>query len=296
MHGSKLRTCIWMQGIYEVFTDNFISSTNLAVKLHINQKSAWLLLTKLRYGLEQGDTLLSGMVAQDEMYVGGSLSNYHYERKLRLLRERKLLANDERKYSKEVIYTLNSELKQPVFGMNDGRQVILYAMPNPIKKEYLHEVVKKHVVGDSITVSDESGLYTDWKRKTGFEIFTNNHHNNQYHTKEGYTSNRIENTFSWYKRGFTGITHCRYHQLYLNEFVFRFNTRNLKHTDRFREAVRHTIGRTITYKDIKAYKGHSFKVKKKNDLSLDEIKELLKMGHVTEITQNHRTYRKEDFR
>ena len=42
MHGSKLSVRIWMQAVYEMFTDNFISSNVLAFKLGINQKSAWL--------------------------------------------------------------------------------------------------------------------------------------------------------------------------------------------------------------------------------------------------------------
>ena len=296
LHGSKLSTQVWMQGIYEVFTDNFISSIRLAVKLHINQKSAWLLLSKLRYGLEQRDTILSGMVAQDEMYLGGCLSNYHYERKLRLLRENHYIRQDERKYTKTEIYALNSFLKQPVFGLNDGNKIVLYATPNPIKSTYIHSIVKKHVSGDSVTVSDESKLYNEWNEETGLKLYTNNHHNNQYRTKEGYTSNRIENTFSWYKRGFTGITHCKYHQLYLNEFVFRYNTKGVTHTEVFREAVRHTIGKTVTYKDIKSYNPFkAFKVKKKG-LSLEDIKRILETGVVKSITENHRTYTMEDFR
>lgn len=291
LHGSKLPTVVWMQAIYEVFTDNFISSTQLAIKLHINQKSAWLLLAKLKMGLVQDDYLLNGIIAQDEMYIGGSLSNYHYGRKLDLLRKNRYILPDERRYSKTAIFALNSTLKQPVFGMNNGNQIILYATPNPIKSSYIKYVYNKHVERGSITVADESKLYNDWDG----ELETNNHHNNQYITKGGYTSNPIENTFSWYKRGFVKITHCKYHQLYLNEFVFRYNTRHLSHTERFREALKHTIGRTITYNDIKRQKP-LFKVKKKRDLSETEIKAILETGAVSQIIQNNKIYTRESFR
>lgn len=290
LHGSKLSTDLWMQGIYEMFTDNFISSTTLAVKLHINQKSAWLMMAKIRMSLLQDDYLLNGIIAQDEMYLGGCLSNYHYERKLKLLRENKYILPTERKYGKTEIYALNSLLKQPVFGLNDGKQILLYATPNPIKSSYIKDIVKRHVVGDSITVADESKLYNDWDGT----LYTNNHHNNQYITKEGYTSNKIENTFSWYKRGFIRLTHCKYQQLYLNEFVFRYNTRYMSHDERFREALRHSIGKCITYKEIKAYNSFKmYKIKKKKDLSLEEINKLLDGGVVTEVIVGHKRYTRE---
>lgn len=297
LHGSKLPTETWILGVYEVFTNNFISSVRLAIKLHINQKSAWLMLAKIRFGLVQDDYILNGIIAQDEMYVGGCLTNYHYERKLRLLRENHYILPNERKYDKTAIYALNSTLKQPVFGLNDGKQIVLYNTPNPIKKQYLHAIVKQHVE-EGITISDESKLYNDWKEKTGLDLFTNNHHNNQYITKEGYTSNRIENTFSWFKRGFGGnLTHCKYTQLYLNEFVYRYNTRELNHTERFYAALKHTIGTTITYKQIKGYNYLSkFRKVKKNQLTLEEIKEILETGIVREITQNHKVYTLDSFK
>jgi len=263
LHGSKLPTDVWMQAIYEVFTDNFIPSTQLAIKLHINQKSAWLLLSKLRYGLLQKDYLLKGIIAQDEMYLGGSLSNMHYGRKQELIKQYGLNYYKPHTTAKErrlrEIFQLNQELKQPVFGMNDGTNIVLYATPNPIKQKYIRTVINNHSDiwrknNNTMFICDESGLYNFLPNKE-----VNNHHNNQYTTESGYTSNPIENTFSWYKRGFNNLTHCVYHQLYLNEFVFRKNTRHLSHSDRFREALKHTIGKSITYKDIKAYKELSFK-------------------------------------
>ena len=87
MHGSKLPVSVWMQAIYEMSVDNFISSVVMSKKLGINQKSAWLLMTKLRFAMPQDKVILEGIIAQDEMYVGGCLSNFHYSRKLDLLRK-----------------------------------------------------------------------------------------------------------------------------------------------------------------------------------------------------------------
>lgn len=263
LHGSKLGTDIWMQGLYEVFTDNFIPSTQLAIKLHINQKSAWLMLSKIRMGLLQKDYTLRGIIAQDEMFIGGSLSNMHYDRKQRLIKQYRLNYYKPNTTAKQrrltEIFQLNDKLKQPVFGMNDGTNIVLYATPNPIKQKYIRIVINNHAdvwrkENNTMFICDESWLYSYLSNKE-----VNIHKKNQYVTESGYTSNPIENTFSWYKRGFNNLTHCVYHQLYLNEFVFRKNTRYMSHTDRFKEALKYTLGKTITYKDIRAYRELPFK-------------------------------------
>lgn len=301
MHGSKLSVGIWMQAIYEIFTDNFISSNVLAVKLGINQKSAWLLRLKLDMSMSQDMVLLTnGVVAQDEMYIGGCLSNYHYSRKWDLLRSGNYVTGDETRYSKEALFRLNSDLKQPVFGMTDGDKVVLYALPNKLRKEYLYYLNKKHVTEGSVTVSDESKLYNEWEKNTGCRIYTNNHHDNQYVTEHGYTSNSIENKFSWYKRGFNGrITHCKYHQLYLNEFCFRYNTRGLSTEERFNSAVGSTIGKRVTMKDIKdtleynEFKGLC-KRKEPHKFTIDEIKKLLSSSIYDRVEQDGRVYTRAD--
>lgn len=295
MHGSKLPVSVWMQAIYEMSVDNFISSVTLAIKLGINQKSAWLLQMKIRHSMNQDKTILEGIVAQDEMYVGGCLSNYHYSRKWDLLRKGHYVTGDDKRYAKQALFALNSELKQPVFGMTNGDKVVLYATPNPIKKEYIQQIYKKHATG-GIVVSDESKLYVGWEQATGSELHCNNHHNNQYKTDDGYTSNAIENKFSWFKRGFVGrITHCKYHQLYLNEYAFRYNHRGLSTQDMFDKMIGITIGTHITYKDIRKYNQfEGFDIKKKNGLSIDEIKQLLSYGGIACYEQDGKIYTQRD--
>lgn len=300
MHGSKLSVKVWMQAIYEIFTDNFISSNVLATKLGINQKSAWLLRTKLNYSLPQDRWLLEGIVAHDEVHIGGCLSNYHYSRKWDLLRKGNYVSSEETRYSKNALFTLNNDLKQPVFGLNDGKRIVLIAIPYK-KKQYLHQIYKEHVKEGSISVCDESKLYEGWEKATGCPLHVNNHSNNQYKTEDGFTSNGIENTFSWYKRGFgSRITHCKYHQFYLNEFVFRYNTRNLSTEEQFTMAVGSTIGKHITYKQIREYKPFSqFNIPKRKhvgDLSMEDIKYMLECGGAEQIEQNGKIYTETDMR
>lgn len=304
MHGSRLPVDKWMQAVYEMTVDNRISSTVLAIKIEVNQKTAWYMQQKIRYVMNMDDVRLTGNIAQDEMYIGGCLTNYHYGRKLRLLRENNLMGENDTRYTKSAVYALNSRLKQPVFGMNDGERIVLYATPNPIRSEYIHTIYKKHVVGDCVVVSDESKLYDNWQDITGSPIYTNNHHNNQYKTEGGLTSNRIENTFSWYKRGFAArTTHCKekYLQLYLNEFCFRYNTRHLSHEERFSEAISMMVGRIVTYKDIRAYDAYACfgknRKRRRHIYTMSDIKTFFDNGGgmVSEVRIGKTVYTRKDF-
>lgn len=291
LHGSKLSVQVWMLGLYEILSTNYISSVELATKLGINQKSAWLMLSKLRYALDESDIVLceetgdgetvKDWISMDEAYLGGCLTNYHYSRKLRLLKERHFITDfiiedakkrGKRLYEKSDIYALNSSLKVPVFGMTDKDKVVLYATPNPIKKEYVREIYKGHVKGECLAVSDESKLYEGWTETFNSPLVTNNHHNNHYITHSEtlhaqVSSNRIENRFSWLKRGFNGrITHCKYHQLYLNEWCFRFNTRNISTEDRMGRAIEKIKVSRVTLSMIRqSLPETKFKVKRKRN-------------------------------
>lgn len=317
LHGSKLSVQVWMLGLYEILSTNYISSIELATKLGINQKSAWLMLSKLRYALDESDIVLGedseDWISMDEAYLGGCLTNYHYSRKLRLLKERHFITDfsiedakkrGQRLYEKSDIYALNSSLKVPVFGMTDKGKAVLYATPNPIKKEYIREVYKGHVKGESVAVSDESRLYEGWTEIFNSPLETNNHHNNHYITHSEtlhaqISSNRIENRFSWLKRGFGArITHCKYHQLYLNEWCFRFNTRDMSTEDRLGRAIGKMRGARVTLALIRQSVPESrFKVKRaKNSLAPDDIEKIMSYGFVSRLEDGHKKYYEEDYR
>lgn len=301
LHNSKLSTTTWLHALYEMVNTNFISSVELSRKLGITQKSAWLIQAKIRYSMGMDDVRLQGTIAQDEMYIGGCLTNYHYGRKIRLLKERSLMAEEDKRFTKSAIYALNSQLKTPVFGMNDGNHIVLYATPNPIKREYLHTIYKKHVVGESVVVSDESKLYDDWEKVTGSKLHTNNHHNNQYITSDGLSSNRIENTFSRFKSGYNSrITHSRYTQLYLNEFCFRINNRTFSQSELFRSMFEVLCKGTVTYNIIRAYDPYAmFEVKKRwkrHIYTMSDIKMMFdRNSTISTITFGKTEYHREDF-
>lgn len=317
LHGSKLSVQVWMLGLYEILSTNYISSIELATKLGINQKSAWLMLSKLRYALDENDIVLGNdsedWISMDEAYLGGCLTNYHYSRKLRLLKERHFITDfsiedakkrGQRLYEKSDIYALNSSLKAPVFGMTDKGKAVLYATPNPIRKEYIREIYKGHVKGECLAVSDESRLYDGWTKEIGSPLVTNNHHNNHYITHSEtlhaqVSSNRIENRFSWLKRGFgSRITHCKYHQLYLNEWCFRFNTRDMSTEDRLGRAIEKMKGARVTLALIReSVPEKRFEIKRaKNSLAPDDIERMMSYGIIESIEDGHKKYYSEDYK
>lgn len=301
MHNSKLPVKIWVHAAYEMILDNFIPSTVLAKKIGVTQKTAWFIQSRIRYRLIMDEYKLTGVVAQDEAYLGGCLTNFHYGRKQALLRKNGLMGSEDKRYTKSAIFALNSMIKTPIFGMNDGNNIVLYQTPNPIRREYIHYIYRKHVVGDSVSVTDESKLYDNWEEVTGNKIYTNNHHNNQYQTKEGYTSNRIENTFSRFKNGYRSrVTHSIYTQLYLNEFCFRMNTRTMATPDRLNEILKRMCTGSVSYRDIRNYNPLSqFNVKKKQRRHIythEDIKRMFENNClIMSLTFGKTTYYREDY-
>ena len=302
LRNSKLSVGKWMQAIYEISIANQISSGELATRLKVNQKTAWLIRLKLDCCMKLDGYKLSGNIAQDEMYLGGCLTNFHYGRKIRLMKQYNYMAEDDKRYTKSAIYSLNKKIKTPVFGMNDGKNIVLYVTPNPVRRAYIRQLFLKHVSGDSVVIADESKLYDGWEKATGYKLYTNNHHNNQYKTEGGLTSNKIENTFSWFKRSYTArITHSKYTQLYLNEFCFRYNTRKLPTEERFNMLIDSMIGQELTYKQLREYNPLSqFKVEKRwqrHHYTMSDIKEMFdSTGGTIEYLQFGKTiYYRKDF-
>ena len=304
LHNSKLPTKTWLLAAYEMVMDNYISSNVLAKKIGVTQKTALLIQNKIRFKIQLEKYQLTGIIAMDEAYIGGCISNYHYAKKQALMRQMGLMGINDKRHTKSALYALNKRMKSPVYGMTDGNNVVLYATPNPIRSTYLHYIYGKHVVGDSVCVSDESKLYNNWEKITGSKIYTNNHSRNQYTTEEGLSSNRIENVFSRLKSGYKSrITHSKYTQLYLNEFCFRFNNRDKSPQERLNELVdvMCVCGGNITYKKLKQYNSLSiFKVKEKHlrhIYTLTDIKEMFKGNSIAaEIHIGKTIYRKEDFK
>ena len=136
-----------------------------------------------------------------------------------------------------------------------GGEARMFHVENATKAT-VREVLVRNVSRESVLHTDESNLYTE----TGREFAG---HKTVKHSVEEYVryeadgvvhSNTVENVFSVFKRGMTGVyQHCGEAHLhrYLSEFEFRYNRRTgLGWTDsqRAASAMKGAEGKRLTYR------------------------------------------------
>ena len=139
--------------------------------------------------------------------------------------------------------------------MNDGKNIVLTAVPNRFDSKDLLQLTLQHTGNIERLISDQSHLYKDIA-DTGIEVVQMNHSKGEF-SKDGWSSNRIEGTFSHLKRRIR-LQHVRptkkYMQLYLNEFCFRWNNRDNSASQRLVNIMRSCCNAgKITRKDVDQY-------------------------------------------
>ena len=257
-HATKIPISYWLIAIYLISIGKGVSSQELSRFLQVTQKTAWYMLHKIRFAFKQDGTILTGDVAVDEVYLGGKWSSIIIPKRIDILKRYGLWYENDHKrtwHSKNVQHAI-SMYKQPVYGMNDGQNIVLQALPYRFNSKDLVRITQEHS-GDSLRhlISDQASYYKDIS-ESGIEVIQMNHSKHEYKNGE-YSSNRIEGTFSHLKRRYRHNyvrPNKKYIQLYLNEFAFRWNNREKLNMDRISAGVHSCIacGR-ITRKDIDLY-------------------------------------------
>lgn len=305
-HNSKLSVSQWLIILYLMLDGRGMSSIEISKKLGITQPTAWLACNKLRFMFSQSDIKLSGEVAMDEVYLGGSWANFPTYKKIKLLQLYGLWkeGRDSRgrnidNFKKKTVRKAIAYYKQPVFGMNDGKRIVLQALPNNFIGTDLSESFKRHISGPVTTVSDQSPLYSDWEARTGCPIETNNHSERVFRTSSGRTSNRIEGTFSHLKRRdkFVYVHYEKKHtQLYLNEMAFIWNNRDKDIMGRLEEAFKYIHIRTTRAELLKYDERDNWAVSKRMtvDDAFDTLNNLGSMSRSIEV--NGIEYTKDELR
>lgn len=230
---TKVKLQKWFLAIYLVTSHKKgISSLQLAKDIDVTQKTAWFMLQRIRncFGIEDG-VMLDNVVEVDETFVGGKNKNRHKDKKV--------------KYSQGRSF----KDKTPVIGaIERGGRLIAKAIPST-SREHLHGFLIKHVKRNAKLMSDE------WKGYNGLKEYYN--HTIVDHSAKQYVDgdthcNTVEGFWSILKRGFIGIYHftSRKHlQKYVDEFVFRYNTRDNCEATRFNLLLTNTENR-LTYKEL----------------------------------------------
>ena len=219
-HNSKLPLLKWFIAIY-LFSSHKrgISSHQLARDLKISQKSAWYMLHRIRECFTQDETeKLEGVVQMDETFYGPNMANKHAW---------------QRKEFHEGQKRTGMTHKTPILGMMNDEE--LRAMPiEKANKENMLPIINKEVDTSATVVSDGFGPYKALA-KTHAKHIVIEHGLGQY-VKNGFSTNAIEGFWSHFKRGIVGTYfHASDNHLgsYVDEFVFRYNTRKMGEGERF---------------------------------------------------------------
>ena len=286
-HSTKIPISYWLIALYLVTMGKGISSEELSKYLGITQKTSWYLLHKIRYALTTENIALSGTIAVDEVYLGGKWSSIIVPKKIGILKKYDLWYENDSKHtwSDRNIRRAISEYKQPVYGMNDGEHIVLTAVPNGFTKKDLLKLTMKHAASAERLLSDQSALYQNFG---DYEVIQMNHSKGEF-KKDGWSSNRIEGTFSHLKRRHR-LQYVRpgkkYIQLYLNEFCYRWNNRSETAMNRLETALKSCcISGIVTRKTIDTYDWYKpfGKKKRKRIERIEDWAQYLRCGTIQSV-------------
>lgn len=149
--------------------------------------------------------------------------------------------------------------KTAVLGMKErGGNVIAMVVPNA-NQNVIVPYVRKYIKRGSLVCTDEHRGYASLP--SIYHHILVNHAAKQYVSDEGASTNGMENFWSHVKRTILGIYHhtSKWHlQTYIDEFSFRFNTRDYSESSRFNMALQNAVGKRLTYEYlISKYNEHA---------------------------------------
>lgn len=261
--GTKVPLEDWFYAIFLFVTsERGIASTTLARKINVQQRTAWIMLQKIRETMkdECSQKVLSGIVECDEAYFGSAPG-----RDLRLqkrMKEYKTKHNKQYEHLKAVIGIIDRYNKQIVLRKFGWRR-------NCLSNKIANYLLMKHVNTISTINTDEhkgySRLYKHFhshhviqkeriytrtrKNKTTYEVSIQGYVDGSKHV------NGIENVWNHLKKMEKGVYfHFSYKHThrYLDEFAYRWNRKRMGFLtgQLLEDSIQNTFGKTITYKQL----------------------------------------------
>ena len=230
----------WFMAIFILSTHRKgISSVQVGRDIGVTQKTAWFMMQRVRNAFKmqsfENPTKLGGndtIVETDESYLGGKLINMH-------------------KKKRDTIENQGAQQKIVVIGsIERGGRVKTQAIERTNMEAVVPFLIKNIHQGTKL-MTDEHVVYGHVNRLYNHQ--TIKHMVKEYVRGEVHT-NTIENFWSVLKRGIYGTYHfvsVKHIQNYLEEFAFRFNSRELTEAQRFDKLISLSNHR-ITYKVLTA--------------------------------------------
>lgn len=223
---SKVSLRKWFMAIYLVTSrKKGISSIQLSKDISVTQKTAWNMLKRIRecYGIDNDKRCLESTIECDETFVGGKNKNRHKDKKVN---------NSQGRSFKD---------KTPVFGMlQRNGKLIAMVVPNT-KEGSLKPIIDYYVKRGSTLYTDEWWAYKNMGKEYDHHFV--NHGIGLYGMGDIHT-NSIEGSWASLKRMIIGVYHNvskKHLQLYVNEFTFRYNNRNISDSKRFDLFLQHVF-------------------------------------------------------
>jgi len=211
---------------------NGISSYEVARALGVTQKTAWFMLQRVRVAMETGTfRKVVGEVEVDETFIGGRAKNMHKK-----VREAKIKGRGPKD-------------KTAVMGILQRRGEVRAFVVDNTKKGTLQAKVRENVVPGSEIFTDALRSYEGLSPEYAHEAVDHA----ECYVRGNVHTNGLENFWSLLERtlGGTYVAVAPFHlHRYVNEQVFRYNTRKGTDADRFVAVAANTVGRRLTYKEL----------------------------------------------
>ncbi len=211
-----------------------VSALQIMRDCEVSQKTAWFILHKIRGIYGQNDSKsLKGKVEMDEMYLGGREINKHESKKTNGTQGR------------------STKTKTPIFGMKErGGRVVAMKVENT-KGATLLPIVSQFVEKGAATYTDEAKIYSKLD-KNGYNHEFVNHSQREYVKANDIHTNGIEGFWAHFKRVIFSTYHCvskDYLQRYIDEQVYRWNTRKWSASQRFEDMFKKAC-KSFDYTDV----------------------------------------------
>ena len=234
----------WLSAMWLlVNAKNGVSSYEVGKAVGVTQGTAWFMLQRLRLALEDGTfNRMKGEVEADETYIGGKARNMHKDRKIKTFGTGKPSG-----FGGKAAVMGFVQREGP-----NGHSVVRATQITSATRGELEANVRENVETGSALFTDGAGGYRFLDTEYRHGVVEHDAH--QYVDGE-ITTNRIENFWALLKRSLAGtyVSVEPFHLVrYLDEQVFRFNTRELTDAKRFHAAMKGIIGKRLTYAQLTA--------------------------------------------
>jgi len=234
-HNTKVSLQCWFMAMYLVSSHKKgVSSLQIMRDCEVTQKTAWFMLHKIRSLFAQTDsTALNGTVEMDEMYLGGRETNKHESKRTEGTQGR------------------STKTKTPIFGMVARGGNVVAMKVSDTKGATLMPIVSQFVENGSTTYTDEANIYHQLTGN-GYNHQYVNHSQREYVRAKDIHTNGIEGFWAHFKRVIFSTYHCvskDYLQRYIDEQVYRWNTREMSISERYSDMFSRAAG-VFDYTDV----------------------------------------------